>query len=419
MPDQTVSTFGKDDDDDLSFSNGDEESSSGVAEARIIINANDNVTIDRRDKGKDVCPTTTTTHTTTARPQLLARTESIKLRFSTIDKIREKLYILLAGILLSFNSGYINGACLSGLLLTNGKRVGVSAFTGTYTKSALQLANDQAEDFSLSVRMILCFIFGACISGFLNPRSKAYELGPSYGPTFLIGSLFLFMACMCSILLDGSHDEFIFYFAAAANGIQNGMSSMYSGNLIRSTHLTGTSTDIGLIVGQMLRGNFANAWKCFILVSLALSFWLGGIASYFATREFESYSLIFNAVLFFTIGCGCILYLSIHNNISIWQAITGNWKWDVVLHALQKCNQGDEGNSIISEQFLLELFDRMDADGSGEIDEDELFEALKEAGLAGVTTKQVKMMMKVADDNGDGVISRDEWTALVKGIHKL
>mmetsp|Transcript_22051 Transcript_22051/g.33085 ORF Transcript_22051/g.33085 Transcript_22051/m.33085 type:complete len:402 (-) Transcript_22051:207-1412(-) len=399
MPDQTVSTsstlYDGKFEDDLSSRNS--EPASGV-EVRLENNENSSI------------------HETSSVPEdvkgrrSIARTESIKLRLSNIDKIREKLYVLLAGILLSFNSGYINGACLSGFLTSNGKQVGVSAFTGTYTNAGLQLAEGEFDDFGFSVRMILCFTCGACISGAMNPNSEAYQLGPSYGPTFLIGSLFLVLACICSIV-DNSHEE-LFYFAAAANGIQNGMSSMYSGNLIRSTHLTGTSTDIGLILGQMIRGNFANAWKCFILVSLATSFWLGGLISYFATREFESYSLIFNAVLFFAIGCGCILYLSIHNKISIWQAITGNWKWDAMLNAMQS-KEGDE----MDQEFLLGLFDRMDADGSGEIDEDELFEALKEAGLAGVTMKHVKFMMKAADDNGDGVISRDEWTALVKGIN--
>ena len=50
----------------------------------------------------------------------------------------------------------------------------------------------------------------------------------------------------------------LFYFAAVANGIQNGVTSTYSANLIRTSHLTGTSTDIGLIFGQMLRGNWKN-----------------------------------------------------------------------------------------------------------------------------------------------------------------
>ena len=46
----------------------------------------------------------------------------------------------------------------------------------------------------------------------------------------------------------------LYYFAAMANGLQNGMTSTYTANLIRTSVLGGTSTDIGLIAGQMSRG---------------------------------------------------------------------------------------------------------------------------------------------------------------------
>ena len=94
----------------------------------------------------------------------------------------------------------------------------------------------------------------------------------------------------------------LFYFAAMANGIQNGMTSMYSANLIRTTHLTGTSTDIGLIIGQMLRGNWKNYWKFKVLVGLATFFWLGGFISFYSASWLMSWSLWFSAALFLMIG---------------------------------------------------------------------------------------------------------------------
>ena len=61
--------------------------------------------------------------------------------------------------------------------------------------------------------------------------------------------------------LEIEEDQFIFYLASFANGIQNGISSIYSEKLIRSTGLTGTLTDIGIFLGQHLRGNRKNTWK--------------------------------------------------------------------------------------------------------------------------------------------------------------
>jgi hypothetical protein len=68
-----------------------------------------------------------------------------------------------------------------------------------------------------------------------------------------------------------------------ANGVQNGMSSLYSANLLRTTHLTGTTTDIGLLIGASLRGNRVNEWKLWILIGLAVSFWTGSLVGFYGT----------------------------------------------------------------------------------------------------------------------------------------
>ena len=65
----------------------------------------------------------------------------------------EIIFVVSAGLLLSFNSGYINGSCLSGFLTPyrngDGSRNdvlsrSVSGFTSTYTNSALALAEHGA-----------------------------------------------------------------------------------------------------------------------------------------------------------------------------------------------------------------------------------------------------------------------------------
>ena len=109
------------------------------------------------------------------------------------------------------------------------------------------------------------------------------------------------------------------------------MSSIYSANLIRSTHLTGTSTDIGLFIGQIIRGNRTNLWKLVVLISLALAFWLGGVASFFVTAYFTSYSLLFNAGLFFLIGTSLICFLVHDLHVSVSAALLGTWMWKRVM----------------------------------------------------------------------------------------
>jgi hypothetical protein len=127
----------------------------------------------------------------------------------------ELAFVTTVGIFLSFNSGYVNGSCLSGLLTPSGMRQSVAAFTGAYTGSALLLADGQFAVFGRQLGMIFSFILGACISGYMTPNATPYRLEPTYGPTFVIGGVFLIIA---SILAVFERDDYLFYFAAAANG---------------------------------------------------------------------------------------------------------------------------------------------------------------------------------------------------------
>ena len=53
----------------------------------------------------------------------------------------------------------------------------------------------------------------------------------------------------------------------------------YSGSVIRTTHVTGTFTDIGIIFGRLLRGKTEDMWKLKILFPLAFGFILGAVLS--------------------------------------------------------------------------------------------------------------------------------------------
>ena len=332
-------------------------------------------------------------------------------------KDREEFtFVLFAGLCLAFNSGYINGACLSGLLLPDGTSQSVSAFTGTYTKSALALAAGEVSDFGNHVLMVLSFIFGAFLTGAINPRGKSNELTPQYGPTFLLGGALLTVSCVFSWVKPKSHG--VFFFAAAANGLQNGMSSMYSGNLIRSTHYTGTSTDIGLITGQCCRGNFTSLWKLWVLIGLTVSFWMGGFFSFHVTSYYKTQSLLFNTVFFFFIGTTLIMFVAYERGVSVWQAATGTWAWEKALDQLSsRFLIVDEEGGNASGDFLLKIFDEIDTDGSGSVEEDKLYFALKKAGMK-VSKRIVKAMMATADENNDGEISKEEWEILIMGLQQ-
>ena len=219
----------------------------------------------------------------------------------------EYTFVVGLGMTMAFIAGYSNAVCLSGNIHVADNlavRQSVAGVTGVYTTTAINLAQGNWESYRLNVFTILSVIAGACISSLFNPYPIPFTLCPRYGISLLIGGFFT--------TLGGLHwlhnDQREFYFTAMGNGIMNGISSMYTSNLIRTTHLTGTTTDIGLFVGQYLCGNHVNLWKLYILAGLAVSFWIGSLAGYYSSVYEREQSLIMNSVFFYVFGTSIIGY---------------------------------------------------------------------------------------------------------------
>lgn len=214
-------------------------------------------------------------------------------------------FCVTAGILLAFNSGYINGCCLKGTFVEATKQA-VAAVTGAYTTSAIAFADGRIEFFKLQIKVLASFITGSAIASVLNPFPKTFELADNTGVTFLLASAFLFAA---NFLAGGKapSSNWIFYFAAIANGIQNSVTSVHTANLCRTSHYSGISSDIGTFSGQCIGGNDANLFKLKVFLGLAAAFWLGGYVSYFVTEIYGASSLIFPAIFDFLIGAGLTL----------------------------------------------------------------------------------------------------------------
>ncbi|MGL4633520.1 MAG: DUF1275 family protein, partial [Cetobacterium sp.] len=72
--------------------------------------------------------------------------------------------------------------------------------------------------------------------------------------------------------------EVLFVFILAFSlGLQNGLFIRYRGMVIRTTHMTGTVTDLGVVIGHYLRGNREITWKMKYYAMNILSFISGGL----------------------------------------------------------------------------------------------------------------------------------------------
>ena len=324
---------------------------------------------------------------------------------------REVQFVMAAAILVAVNNGFVNGVTLSGLLSENSPvsdgfflnppGAMVSGVAGYITNSATDLVGGTWPNYVFNLSMFSAYTCGAMIVTLIAPRAKPYSIAPGYSLCWILGGTMLLAASMLSVYEYETRG--IWLLSIAANGVSNGIASIYSANLIRCT-LTGAMTDIGLIIGQLIRrGKSEKLARGTVLAVIVVSFWVGGMISFSAVREFRSHTLVINAILFYLVGVINVVYLVHSLDLSFAQAFSGNWDWTTVLNKIQPSGSKDD---------MLALFDKLDDDGGGTLSMYEL-----ENGLKGkVSQKELKTLVIAADEDGDGEISKQEWENLVEQL---
>lgn len=198
----------------------------------------------------------------------------------------------------------------------------------------------------------------------------SFQFGREYGPMFLIGSFLFLLACLVSHFAPQS--EWYFYFAAMACGLQNGMTTKYSGSVVRTTHMTGASTDIGLTLGRLCKGDYAEVWKLQLLVPLLISFLVGGVASVPAFKSLGKDALLVNVVVFFSIGLCYSIVTGRRMHISVWRAYLGMYTAKMrraLRHISSKMKILHISQSLSKKQNTSNSFEKLDE----EDDEDDLY----------------------------------------------
>ncbi len=186
-----------------------------------------------------------------------------------IDRARALSHVphLLPGALaLTFSAGYINAVVLAFFLTP------VSHMTGALSRLGLNLTENHTSDVLASLAIIAAFALGAILAGLLVGAQK---LIPSrrYGFAILIEGLLLLAA---TGLLHFRYRAGL-PLVSMACGLQNALSSSYYGLAIRTTHVTGLFTDVGVMIGHWMRHRHIDQSKLRFFLSLILSFTLGGL----------------------------------------------------------------------------------------------------------------------------------------------
>jgi uncharacterized membrane protein YoaK (UPF0700 family) len=97
-------------------------------------------------------------------------------------------------------------------------------------------------------------------------------------------------------------------FAATACGLQNAMATTYSGAVVRSSHLTGMFTDLGIGLGHVLRGMQVSSRRLMLSSIVISGFFSGGIIGAFLFRYLSYDALAVPAILTGTTGISYTVY---------------------------------------------------------------------------------------------------------------
>jgi uncharacterized membrane protein YoaK (UPF0700 family) len=166
----------------------------------------------------------------------------------------------------------------------------VTHLTGTTSMLAAASANLDLAAAAHFGAIIGCFFFGCVLSGYLVKES-ALKLGRRYGIALLLESLCLLIA----VPLLSRHLSAGTYLLAAACGLQNAMASTYSGSVIRTTHVSGMFTDLGILAGHFLRGIPVDRRRVSLCSLIIFGFFLGGIVGALGFARWQSQVLLIPA----------------------------------------------------------------------------------------------------------------------------
>ncbi|MBP9741843.1 MAG: DUF1275 domain-containing protein [Burkholderiales bacterium] len=209
---------------------------------------------------------------------------------------QNKNWIYRAVIFLSMNGGFVNSITFESFFHNP-----VGYVTGNITFAASYLTDIQIFNFIDVISAIGGFLLGSILSGLIIPHNYYYR-DSKYNLAFSIEACLLFLG-MLGLIAQIPTSK---YLLAVALGLQNGCTTHYGKSMIRTTHMTGTTTDLGILIAHKLIKRYdVPMWKLLIRLFLLLGFFLGSVCGIIAYKTIGYYGLILSVVV-------CIIMLKLN-----------------------------------------------------------------------------------------------------------
>jgi uncharacterized membrane protein YoaK (UPF0700 family) len=203
-------------------------------------------------------------------------------------------WIELGGFLLALIAGSVNAAALLGF-----QHQAVSHLTGITTLLGMKVVFGDLPAAGHLLLVVACFVVGAIISGILI-RDEVLQLGRRYGAALLLEAAMLLLA-MATLNRGSTYGHF---FVSVACGLQNAMATTYSGAVLRTTHVTGLFTDLGIVIGHRIRGIGVDPRRVKMYLVLILGYFVGCVVGTFSFIKVRYFALNIPAGIALALGLG-------------------------------------------------------------------------------------------------------------------
>ena len=212
--------------------------------------------------------------------------------------IRLPTWVWIGAVALSCVGGMVNVVGFLGF-----EHQAVSHMTGTTSQLGMALAQGDWRSIRHLWALLIAFSLGAMASGLII-QDSTLQLGRRYGVALALESALLLVA----IPLFKQQQIWGALAAAMACGLQNAMATTFSGAVVRTTHLSGMFTDLGIGLGHLLRGLPLQMRRLTLSGLIISGFLAGGVLGAWLFVHWHYDALLAPALLTGLTGLGYMLH---------------------------------------------------------------------------------------------------------------
>lgn len=215
-------------------------------------------------------------------------------------KDKDAIYLpenLFVWFILAFQGGYVNAG---GFLAVHRF---VSHVTGFATWVGLEFAQQHYLDAFGMLLVPMFYMAGSMISAWFIERRRIQSLRPRYGLVLNLITTFFFVSWLLGELnffgpfgqaFNYQSDYILLFLLSMSCGLQNAVISSASGAVVRTTHLTGITTDLGIGLVRLwtlrkqidIKEVFANWFRAGTIISFVTGSIIGAL--FFTHFEFRA-----------------------------------------------------------------------------------------------------------------------------------